>query len=361
MDFVIRRNDWRQCRFVTAELPSELPDGDVLFRVQRFALTANNVTYLLTGDALGYWSFFPAESGWGRVPVMGFGDVLRSAHPDVAEGERYFGFYPMSTHLVVQAEPNREGLVDRAEHREKTAPVYRQYTRASHDLLYSPEHEDCLMLLRGLFLTAFLADDYLADSDFFGARTVVVSSASSKTAIALAFQLARRRGIRKIGLTSARNRAFVLGLGLYDEVVLYDEVSSLEATGPAVFVDLAGDGAVAAAVHRRFGEQLVYSSIIGATHWGAGPRPEDLPGARPQLFFAPAQMQKRGADWGAAGLQQRLAAAWSAFRDSTTEWLRIERGWGPAAVESCYLEVLDGRLPASAGRVLSLWSEADEG
>ncbi|NRA84799.1 MAG: DUF2855 family protein [Gammaproteobacteria bacterium] len=31
-----------------------------VFEVDKFALTANNITYGMTGDTLGYWLFFPA-------------------------------------------------------------------------------------------------------------------------------------------------------------------------------------------------------------------------------------------------------------------------------------------------------------
>ena len=43
-------------------------------------------------------AFFPAESGWGRVPVWGFADVVGSRHQALAEGVRVFGYLPMSTH-----------------------------------------------------------------------------------------------------------------------------------------------------------------------------------------------------------------------------------------------------------------------
>ena len=36
-----------------------LAQGQVRLRVERFALTANTVTYATTGDTLGYWDFFP--------------------------------------------------------------------------------------------------------------------------------------------------------------------------------------------------------------------------------------------------------------------------------------------------------------
>ena len=149
----------------------ELASGQVLFRIDRFAFTANNISYALTGDLLGYWRFFPAPDGWGRLPTMGFGDVVRSAHPGVGEGTRCFGFFPMSRYLVIEphhASPAQ--IVDGAPHRQGLAPVYNQYSPVEHDPLHEPEHEDALMLLRGLFMTSFLADDFLADHDHYGAE-----------------------------------------------------------------------------------------------------------------------------------------------------------------------------------------------
>lgn len=355
-DFVVRRDDWADTRVAGTEPPADLGDGQVLLRVDRFALTSNNVTYAAAGDMLDYWGFFPAEEGWGRVPAMGFGDVIRSRHPGVAEGQRVFGFFPMSTHLRIDAgEVSGQSFVDAAPHRRKHAQAYRQYTRVDADPLYAREREDQIMLLRGLFLTSFLVDDLIADNDGFGAGTFVISSASSKTGLALAFLLSRRGAGRVVGLTSPRNTAFVEGLGSYDEVLRYDEVKSLAPDTPIVFVDHSGDGAVTNDLHHHFGERVRYSCIVGMTHLGAAPRSQDLPGAEPTFFFAPTQLGKRIREWGAAGFQERLGAGWRAFCDSTDAWLEVVRGAGADAVDRTWREVLEGRAEPSQGHVLSLW------
>jgi hypothetical protein len=356
LDFLVRRDDWGDCRFRTAAIPP-LEDGQALLRVDRFALTANNVTYALAGDLLDYWGFFPAgEPGMGRIPVMGFGDVVASRQPDLSEGVRVFGFFPMSSHLLVQPEAvGATGFADGAAHRAKHAPTYRQYTRVDADPLYEgTASEDALMLLRGLFLTGFLIDDFLDESGFFGAPQVVVTSASSKTSIALAFQLARREGVRSIGLTSVRNRGFVERLGYYDDVVLYEDVAKLAASAPAVLVDMAGNAEVRKAVHQRFGERLVHHCAVGATHWSKGGGEEDLPGAKPAFFFAPARIVQRSKDWGPGGFQKRVGEGWRRFETASRAWLRVERGAGPAEVERVYRELLAGRARPEAGHVLSL-------
>jgi NADPH:quinone reductase-like Zn-dependent oxidoreductase len=361
LDFLVQKSDWKTTRFDEAPAPAELAPGRVLFRVDRFALTANNITYALAGEGLGYWRFFPAPEGWGRIPVMGFGDVVRSTHPQVAEGTRCFGFYPMSRYLVIEpSRATREQIVDGAPHRAGLAPVYAQYTPVGGDPLYSAAHEDQHLLLRGLFLTSFLVEDFLGERELFGGRAVLISSASSKTSIALAFQVSRAGRAKAVGLTSARNLDFVKGLGFYDQVLTYDEVASLPAAVPAVFVDMAGNAAVQRAIHEHYREQLRYSCNVGATHWTAanlagGPA---LPGPKPEFFFAPAQIQKRTKDWGAEGFQQKVGDAWRAFRDASAGWLHVVRGRGRAALERTYQETLAGRTRPQDGHVLSLWEEA---
>jgi hypothetical protein len=355
--FEVGRPRWEETRVAPVPRSDALDDGQVELRVDRFALTANNVTYAVAGEMLDYWGFFPAEEGWGRIPVMGFGDVLRSAHPDVDEGERYFGFFPMATHLTIQAKPHPEGVVDAAPHRSGHAPVYRQYTRTKDDPLWSADGEDALMLLRGLFLTSFLIDDFVEDNARFGARRLVVSSASSKTSIALAFQAAQREGLEVVGLTSPAHTAFVEGLGFYDTVLSYDAIESIPSDVPSIFVDMAGNADVVRRIHDVLGPALRHHAMVGATHWQAGGPSPGEPAVEPVFFFAPAQAGKRAAEWGAAGLQARLADAWGRFAKSTPDWLEVRRHSGPDAVAAVYADTLAGRTEPRHGNVLSLWAE----
>jgi len=361
LDFLVRREDWREHHFSESEPPTQLTPGQVLFRVDRFALTANNISYALTGDALGYWRFFPAAAGWGRIPAMGYGDVIESSHPDVAVGTRCFGFYPMSRYLTIEpdsASPSR--ISDGVEHRKGLAPVYNEYTPVTADPLHEGDVEDATMLLRGLFMTSFLAEDFLSDQDLFGASDVLISSASSKTSIALAFVVSRRKQARAVGLTSAPHRAFVEGLGLYDEVLTYDDLAHLSPNTPTVLVDMAGSAGLLQSVHGHFGEALKYSCRIGATHWEAAGETGPLPGASPEFFFAPGQIQKRSADWGPRGLQQRIGEAWAGFRTSSRDWLEVKRGTGPEALAEVYRDTVEGKTEPHIGHILSL-QEQDPG
>ena len=178
-DFIVARDDLRQCKVIETEVPdaAALPDGALLVSVTSFAFTANNITYAVFGDALKYWQLFPAPQGFGNVPVWGFGEVIASRHPDIAVGERLFGYFPMATHLVIEAaDVTKRGLRDAAPHRQEgVAPVYNAYTRVSGDPAFTGRQGDYQALLRPLFMLSFLVDDYLAENEFFGARGVLLS------------------------------------------------------------------------------------------------------------------------------------------------------------------------------------------
>src|SRR5438876_9387982 len=237
-DFVVARNDLQQCKVIETPLPdaAALPDDALLMKVTRFAFTANNITYAVLGDHLKYWQLFRAPEGFGNVPVWGFGEVMASTHPAITAGETLFGYFPMSTHLVIQAaDVSKRGLRDAAAHRQGVAPVYNAYARVSGDPAFAGKQGDYQALLRPLFMLSFLVDDFLAENEFYGARSVMLSSASSKTAFGLAHLLHLRQGIKVIGLTSAANTAFVESLGCYHEVVTYDRVTSLPADAPTAF------------------------------------------------------------------------------------------------------------------------------
>jgi hypothetical protein len=328
----------------------------VLLAISSFGLTTNNVTYVVFGDAMNYWAFFPAEEGWGRMPVWGFADVAASEHPEVRTGRRVYGYFPASTHLVVR--PGRTGaagFMDATPHRVELPAVYNHYVFTDADAGYEREREAEQMLLRPLFGTAFLLEDELADDGFGGAETIVVSSASSKTALATAFLLRRRGGPNVVGLTSPSRVGFVESTGAYHRVLPYDRIDRLGGE-PAAYLEFSGNAEVRGAVHRHFADRLVRSVLIGMTHWEHLDGGEDLPGPTPAFFFAPTRAAKRTEDWGGAGLRERMAEAWAPFVGWTGGWLEISRSEGLEALEPAYRELLDGAVDPAAGRVFELTS-----
>ena len=354
MDFLIATDDLERTRFA-AEPALEAGPGQAVLKVAHFGLTSNNITYAQFGERMSYWEFFPAPEGWGRMPVWGFAEVSSSNAEGLAEGTRFYGYLPPSSELLVQ--PVRigpAGFLDGSAHRAALPAAYNGYTDTRADPVYDAGTEDQQMLLRPLFFTSWLIDDFLRESDMFGAATVVLSSASSKTASALAFLLARDGAATVIGLTSARSADFTAGLGVYDHVITYDELDSLPGER-AVYVDMAGNAELRNTVHRHFGEELTHSCVIGATHHDSmGAVPDELPGPRPKFFFAPERVAKRRGDWGGQGLEQRIADSWRPYLEWVDGWLKVTHGSGPEALEEAYRDLLAGRIDPSGAHVLTL-------
>ena len=330
--------------------PVALAPGDVRLTLERFALTSNNISYALGGDFLDYWGFFPAEAGWGRLPAMGYGIVIESANPDVAVGGRYFGFFPIGNEHIVQAQLSRNGFIDAGAHREKHAMAYRAFDKVPD---IEGENDNAMLIFRGLFMTSFLAEDFLCEQNFFDATQVLITSASSKTSIALAHCLRANSTMRVVGLTSDANIDFVTSIGEYHDVAAYSDISAMDTEVPTVLMDMAGNPEIVAGIHTHFGESLKYSCSIGATHWDQTSHHVDIPGPKPQFFFAPSQLSKRGKEWGREELNNRLETALNTFIEGSKQWLRIEHARGADAVSDTYSQLVAGKMSPEIGNILS--------
>ena len=364
MDIEINRGNFRELRIIgTDQVP--LAEGQARLGVERFGLSSNNVTYAVVGDMLSYWDFFAAsapeegdDTNWGRVPVWGFASVLETRSADVAVGERLFGYLPMSDDFVITVgSANPFTVSDVSAHRAHLAGAYNSLRRCASDPSYSAETADLQMLLYPLFFTSFVIDDFLEDNADFGAERLVISSASSKTALGAAF-LAKARGITVVGMTSAANKAFTEAIGIYDEVVTYDDVATLPLV-PTAYIDIAGNQAILFAVHTRLAEVLVHSMIVGDTHWDeeAAQAPAELPGPRPAFLFAPSQIAKRTEDWGTEELNRRVASAWSRFIGWVPSWLTLEHRGGAEEVRSLFLDLVENKINPAIGYTCSMTKE----
>lgn len=362
LDVIVHRSNLAKARIAAAPVPTDLPDGSCLLRIASFALTANNITYGVAADQLGYWNFFPTESNSeGRIPVWGFAEVVASAHPDVAVGTRVYGYLPMSTHVLVHpGKVTPTGFVDNAPHRAKMSPIYNHYALTAADPQWAPESEAMISLFRPLFTTSFLLDDFHRENGFFGAATVILSSASSKTAMGLAHMLSQDKpaGLTIAGLTSADNLEFVRSLGCYDMVLTYDALETLP-NGPADYVDMAGNADVRQRIHTRFGEDLKSSRAVGLTHWQAtsGLEGANLPGVRPEFFFAPAYAQERIGALGQAEFMARLDKAWRGFLPRAQDWITVVSYKGAEPVLDRYHASQRGDISPGEGYILSLNAE----
>lgn len=351
----VRKGALTQASIIEVPL-APLAEGAVRLAIESFSVTANNVTYAVVGDGFRYWNFFPAPEGFGIVPMWGHARVIESRHSDIALGERVYGYLPMASHLdVVPGRVSAGGFSDTSEHRQPMSPVYNSYTRLAADPEHDPAREAERMIFGPLFRTGFLIEYFLRGEGWFGAEQLVVTSASSKTAMGLAC-VARQTspGVKRVGLTSRGNVAFVEATGLYDDVVAYDDLDRI-AVVRSVSVDFAGNAEVLAQIHRHFEDALVHSALVGMTHiearstFGGG---EPLPGPKPQLFFAPdhavAFFKAHGPEEGG----KLVAGAWREFLKATDGTIAIERHQGLEAARNVFTTMVGGQIDPAKGIVI---------
>ena len=349
-EFLVQKTDLSNTSFVDGDA-SELENGQALVEIERFGLTTNNITYAVFGDALGYWAYFPAEDGWGTVPVWGFAKVVAAQSCELALGERLFGYFPMSSQTILTpSELSPLCFADASAHRTSLHPWYNRYYRCVADPVYSEGNVDVQPVLWALFMTGWMMAEQLADSVDAG----FISSASSKTALSLAWSLKHlNRRTRAIGITSSANLEFVQGLGVYSDVMSYDDLRVDESLSTAAYVDIAGNASVTSAAHVVLGERLVDSVTIGSTHRAPATQELPMPGPAPRFFFIPDIAEARAAEIGFEQYHQAFADAWQAFAPWAKEWLAIEFGQGRDAIEAGYHSALAGGNPPQQAQVFS--------
>ena len=354
----VDRNDFEKLTPIQREL-GPIKDDHIRVRLTSFALTANNITYMATGDLIGYWNFFDPKAygidgeNLGRMPVWGFADITESRVDGLTIGARIYGFFPPTDYFDMQpAKINANGFMDAAEHRRPLHPVYNHYMLTQSDPSFGGVQDRLQPILRPLFTTSFLIDDFLARENFFGAEQILLLSASSKTALGTAFCLSQRGNIKVAGLTSTRNKDFVATSGFYNTTQTYESITDLNPDIKTAIVDMAGNGAVTRNLYDHFEENIVYNCMVGKSHWEGERPPKISIGAPPVMFFAPDHAKQRMKDWGADGFAKNLGARWMPFLQSAKDWMELKHHNGLDDFTTVYTALLRGDVAADEGHLV---------
>jgi hypothetical protein len=350
----VNRKNYRETKIV--ESPArKLADGEVRVRIEKFGLTSNNVSYAVSGDMIGYWSYYPADDPWGKVPVWGIGEVVESNASEIAVGERLYGFFPMASETILTIGRLQPGaFMDATPHRRELPALYNQYRRTGADPAFLQEMEAERCLLFPLFMTSFVLNDYLVDNDYFGAEQIVIGSVSSKTGFGLAELLKKDGAKRVVGLTSPGNLGFVHSLQCCDQLIAYGHEAEITANTKTAYVDMSGNRQLTETLHHLIGDNMVESCMVGATHWEKRGRAKDLPGAQPTFFFAPGQIAKRDKDWGPGVLFEKANVAGAEIAKKVSNEMNVEliKGAGPAA--DIWKAMLDNQVSPRRGLIVSI-------
>lgn len=329
---------------------TQLAAGDIVLVIDSFGFSANNITYAALGHGMGYWGFFPADEGYGIVPVWGFATVAFSKHPDIAVGEKVFGYLPMASHLVVRPHKlNEYGFSDGHPNRKSISPVYDNYVYCKKDPGYNPARESWQLNFRPLFMTSFVLDEFVGQQ--VSQDALILTSASSKTAFGTAFLLQANKASREhayqvIGLTSSANKALVTSLGCYDEVYTYDEIAELPKQS-SWLLDFAANGTVIDALQETLGANLKKVSLIGATDWSATQKPNKK-ALQAEIFFAPTLVKSLNQAWGQGVFLQKYAQAWQHVAASLQDTMHEQQVAGIDAMIDLYQNTLTGTADTKA-------------
>ena len=355
ISFLVDKNELTSTK-ISEGLISNIRDGEVIICINKYAITSNNITYAVIGHQMKYWNFFPTTEPWGKVPVWGFGTVVKSNCEAVEVGTKYYGYFPMSTYLIVSpGKVNEAGFVDTAPHRKEMAPIYNYYTNLSRDLDQLDGLEDYLPIIKPLFTTSFLNYHMLKDESFKGADQVILTSASSKTALGIAYMLKINKDQDHktiIGLTSHRNVEFVQGTGFYDQVISYEDIRDQLIKNKSIVIDLAGNGTLLNTLDEILRDQLLFISMIGLTDWKG--RSAFRAHEKSKFFFAPSQAQKVYKEWGAQKANNMIAQELKEFIQVAEDWIDLSYIENHEDLAMLYHEMLVGHVNPQMGYIVSI-------
>ncbi len=333
-----------------------LQAGEIRFKIDKYALTSNNITYAVSGFKLKYWNFFPVNEPNGVIPVWGYADVSESNHPDVKVGERCYGYFPMSDYLTIQpSKINKYGFSDGAEHRRKLAPIYNYYSKTATDPTFNEHTEGYIPIVKPLFATSFLIYHYLKKSNFLEADQVILTSASSKTGLGLAFMLKQNQdtdGKKIIGLTSTRNVEFVKSTGYYDQVIAYEDYVKDLAKDASVIVDFAGNAKQIKKLSETLGDALKFISLVGLTDWKSAGSFSKVEKA--EFFFAPTHIQNMYKEQGSEKTNMILNKNLVQFIIDTKKMIELEAINDFEKLSTIYLGMVDGKVNPKKGYLVSI-------
>lgn len=246
------------------ELPS-LKQSSVRVQSDTIWISVNNTTYAKLGlllPATGWWDIYPLPPNvpaeladankYGRISAWGFGRVIESTYSDVPVGSMIWGYLPIGTlpfDLTLKAGPSNREVIDTSPHRAGAMSLYNSYRvhLPAEVSALSKDMRGWTAALQVPFLTAWLFNRHafawdekllvppspqitswtLNDANISDA-VVVLLSASSKTAIAIAQQLREERPrsaqpAKIVAVTSPASHLFTQETGYYDLVVDYDK------------------------------------------------------------------------------------------------------------------------------------------
>ncbi len=369
--FQIVKTKIEKSNIVDSSADKALEDKAIKVKIEKFAVTSNNITYAVAGDKLGYWQFFPpladakgnngdALSDWGVIPVWGFAIVIESKNDDVEIGERFFGYFPPANHLVMKpSNVTDQVFIESSKHRAHLPVAYNIYRKVIHPSTMSAsdilQNENERMLLYPLHVTSYALYDFFEEHDWFGAEQAILLSASSKTSIGLAYGIKdKKSALNQIGVTSIRNVTAVKKLDLYDNVVDYSNLEQIDNTKASVIIDMSGNSEVISQLHHKLEDNMKFCSKVGITHKDSFTNDLFYIKDRTHMFFAPSQIQKKIEENGMQAFDLECTQYLTHSYAQCRSWLEMQEINGLEGLQELFVDICNGKIAPTKGLIVKM-------
>jgi len=307
-----------------------------------------------------------------RSGCWGYARVMESECPKVPVGTRLYGLFPPSKYLIQKIQrtvpANRNGDCALVEFLNDQCPFdlirFKEYEVVESDP--TPEAlltEDWRCATKELYTMAFYMDEQLLVETGM-INSVIISCASSKTAVALAYVL-RMRDMRNVwGLTSKEHLEFVKSTDLYHKVFTYDEVESLPNDSTVVYMDFRCDGDLRHAILTRMSTNLMHSMVIGPAMFQKRMKDQLFEVKKRETLFNEATWRERRrmvAEVTKTGRNEKLKYSYKAFVERVKTWTKLRHLGGAEAMKQVYADIYENKAPPHESYVISLHEDEFEG
>mmetsp|Transcript_92017 Transcript_92017/g.213858 ORF Transcript_92017/g.213858 Transcript_92017/m.213858 type:complete len:481 (+) Transcript_92017:80-1522(+) len=355
----------------TSQVP-ELEQGKILLRIDKFAFSQMALGYLMKGFTRtfsAYHSFYKyPEEGLYRSACWGYATVVESAHPKVPVGTRLFGVVPPSKYsleLVGGTIPKSKNGLDPAvvEIAMEGMPFnlrrFQEMEIVEENANQDSAWEDWRCVTKELYTMAFYMDEnLLVDTGMI--NSVIISCASAKTAMALAFCLRMREMRYVVGLTSKEHLDFVRSTELYHEVFTYEDVAQLPNNHTIVYMDFKCDGELRQNITLRMGTNLMYNMVLGPAVFQRRMKDQIFEKRAREMLFDESSWRERRrmvAEVTKTGRNEKLRYSFKTFVDRLKKYVRLRHFSGMEGFTKLYDKVYSNTALPSEAFVCSMHEE----
>eukprot|EP00927_Polykrikos_kofoidii_P080152 TRINITY_DN77022_c0_g1_i1.p1 TRINITY_DN77022_c0_g1~~TRINITY_DN77022_c0_g1_i1.p1 ORF type:complete len:496 (-),score=63.70 TRINITY_DN77022_c0_g1_i1:25-1512(-) len=353
----------------------ELQERQVLLQVDKFSFSHLSLGYLLKGFLRSFAVFHQihpsSEDKTFRSGCWGIATILETNHSKVTAGTRLFGFFPPCRYavcsvgaVVAPATPSDTArIVLSSDDVPFNFSRFLECEVLDPGMCADPSWDDWRIAMKEPYTAAFYMDEQLLVETGMIKR-VIISCASAKTAIALAYCLRMRGMANVIGVTSESHREFASSTDLYHEVISYDEVQSLPTNQCAVFVDFRCDEGLRQTIAKRLGTQLMCSMLVGPSTFQKKATELRFEQARGrEVSFDEAawrQRRRRVAEVTQTNRDETLRYSFAAFVERMRRHIRLRTVSGSSAFIEMYASVYSNLSPPGEAYICSLSANGDE-